>query len=200
MKSAMTSEEKKRGIFLAVLILAFGNVLVLYKSQVLSDAISRGATQTTRVLVRRFAELNVNQRSESESRPEYIVYLNPRPKEIEPELKTGRWLVLVYSVFSTDDVFMMRRTEALRNESGISAGSQSARPMDSKTFPRGCPRLTGGTRNITLSGSRWRIEKFGLSPEPGSLKPKSAGLSKILLVQLRTEDLTPTPATFLKIA
>lgn len=47
------------------------------------------------------------------NKPANLLLLDSHPEAIEPELESGQWLVLVYSIYNPQDILMMRTTATI---------------------------------------------------------------------------------------
>lgn len=105
----MTSHQKKYGIILVFLVLiAVGTALFLYRWHFLWGLAGRKkpdefALHVSRLPNRKFHPTMKN-------KPDNLLLLDSHPETIEPELKSGRWLVLYFSIYNSQDVLMERMT------------------------------------------------------------------------------------------
>lgn len=88
----MTGDQKKRGVFLALLVaISIGNIFVLYKGHLFFNLPAKKSTDFDDFGLTASRLPNGELHLTMTRKPENLVLLDSQPEEIEPELKTGRW-------------------------------------------------------------------------------------------------------------
>ena len=107
----MTGDQKKRGVFLALLVaISIGNIFVLYKGHLFFNLPAKKSTDFDDFGLTASRLPNGELHLTMTRKPENLVLLDSQPEEIEPELKTGRWLILEYAVINVQDASMLQLT------------------------------------------------------------------------------------------